>query len=57
MQMSDRGGFGLLSAPGSSLSAADHPDAIKDGKMGRAAAERLGAARQRPRLSAELPAR
>jgi outer membrane protein assembly factor BamB len=35
MQMSDRGGFGLLSAPGSSLSAADHPDAIKDGKMGR----------------------
>ena len=25
----------LLSAPGSVLSAADHPDAVKDGKMGR----------------------
>jgi alcohol dehydrogenase (cytochrome c) len=35
MQMSEKGGVGLLSAPGSGLSAADHPDAVKDGKMGR----------------------
>ncbi len=34
MGMSGKGGS-LLSAPGSILSAADHPDAAKDGKMGR----------------------
>ncbi len=34
MGMGGKGGS-LLSAPGSILSAADHPDAVKDGKMGR----------------------
>ena len=34
MSMSGQGG-NLLSAPGSVLGAVDHPDAIKDGKMGR----------------------
>ena len=34
MKMSEQGAR-LLSAPGSGLSAADHPDAISDGKMGR----------------------
>jgi hypothetical protein len=32
-------GYRLLSAPGAGLTAADHPDALADGKMGRLHAE------------------
>lgn len=44
MQMGGKGG-NLLSAPGSMLSAADHPDAVKDGKMGRLQAIDVGGRR------------